>query len=407
MTNKPSSDDAGKTPLPLAGVKIVEISNHLAAPTASMYLCDFGADVTKVERPGDGDELRRWGNSKNGVGLYFKVINRGKKSVTADLHTPIGVEIVKRLVKDADVVVENYRVGTLKKWGIDYDVLSAINPRLIMLKVSGFGQTGPHRSKPGFGTLAEAYTGYAHISGSPDGPPLLPGFGLGDASTGLMGAFLLMVALHERDKNGGVGQVIDLGLYETLYTLLGPQVVNYDQLGIVQQRAGSRLPFVAPRNTYRTRDGKWIAIAGSTQGVFERICAALEIPQVAADPRFVDNRTRLVHVDALDELVQTAVARLDFADLMQRFERSDAAVAPVYDVAQTFEDPHFQARENVVTVHDDDLGPMRMQNVVGKLSRTPGRVRRAGPQLGQHNRQILLDQLGFSAAELAAAGIIV
>ena len=304
-------------------------------------------------------------------------------------------------------MVENYRVGTLKKWGIDYDVLSAINPRLIMLKVSGFGQTGPHRSKPGFGTLAEAYTGYAHISGSPDGPPLLPGFGLGDASTGLMGAFLLMVALHERDKNGGVGQVIDLGLYETLYTLLGPQVVNYDQLGIVQQRAGSRLPFVAPRNTYRTRDGKWIAIAGSTQGVFERICAALEIPQVAADPRFVDNRTRLVHVDALDEFVQTAVAGFDFADLMQRFERSDAAVAPVYDVAQTFEDPHFQARENVVTVHDDDLGPMRMQNVVGKLSRTPGRVRRAGPQLGQHNRQILLDQLGFSAAELAAAGIIV
>lgn len=397
---------SANTALPLAGMKVIDISNHLAAPTAAMYLADFGADVIKFERPGIGDELRRWGDAKNGVGLYFKVVNRGKKSVTVDLRTPTGVEILKRLVKDADVVVENYRTGTLKKWGIDYDVLSQINPGLVMLKISGFGQTGPHRFKPGFGTLAEAYTGYAHITGEADGRPLLPGFGLGDASTGLMGAFQIMVALRERDANGGQGQSIDLALYETLYTLLGPQVVNYDQLGIIQQRAGSRLPFTAPRNTYQTRDRKWVAIAGSTQAVFERISVALEIPELNADPQFADNRLRIQNVDALDIHVQAAVSRFDLADLLERFERSDAAVAPVYDVAQTFTDPHFIARENVVTLEDEELGgPVRMQNVVGKLSRTPGRIRRAGPKLGEHNREILIDRLGFTADELRAAGI--
>ena len=396
------------TPLPLRGVKVVDISNHLAAPTAAMYLADFGADVIKIERPGDGDELRRWGNSKNGVGLYFKVVNRGKKSVTLDLRTPIGAGILKRLVEDADIVLENYRTGTLKKWGIDYDVLSAINPGLVMLKITGFGQTGPHRLRPGFGTLAEAFTGYAHITGHADGPPLLPAFGMGDASTGLMGAFLVMVALHERNAHGGKGQAIDLALYETLFTMLGPQVVNYDQLGIVQQREGSRLPFTAPRNTYRTRDGKWVAIAGSTQAVFERICAALDVPHLATDPRFCENRIRLENASALDVYLQAAVGKIDLAELLPRFESFDAAVAPVYDVAQIFEDPQFIARENVVSVPDEELGgAVRMQNVVGKLSRTPGRIRWAGPRLGEHNREVLIDRLGYTEAELAAAGITV
>ncbi len=394
------------TRLPLEGVRVIDISNHLAGPSASMYLGDYGADVVKVERPGPGDEMRYWGNNRDGVGLYFKVINRNKKSISADLHTPIGVEIVKRLVKDADIVVENFRTGTLAKWGLDFDVLSRINPGLIMLKVTGFGQTGPYRNRPGFGTLAEAYSGYVHITGEPDRPPLLPGFGLGDASTGLMGAFLTMVALHEKRVNGGKGQVIDLALYETLYTLLGPQVVNYDQLGIIQERNGSRLPFTAPRNTYRTRDGKWVAIAGATQGVFERICAALEVPDLVEDPRFRNNRIRMENAPALDELLQAAIDRFDLADLLARFETLDAAVAPAYNVAQTFEDLQFQARENVVAVPDEELGgKVRMQNVVGKLSRTPGRIRSAGPRLGEHNREVLIGRLGFTEEELAAAGI--
>ena len=400
-----TGSEDGERRLPLDGVKVIDISNYLAGPTSTMYLGDYGADVIKVERPEGGDELRNWGNNKNGVGLYFKVINRNKRCITADLRTPLGAEIVKRLVRDADIVVENYRTGTLAKWGLDWEVLSEINPGLIMLKVTGYGQTGPYRHRPGFGTIAEAFAGYAHITGYPDRPPLLPSFGLGDCSTGLMGAFLAMVALHER-RASGRGQVIDLAIYETLYTLLGPQVVNYDQLGIVQQREGSRLPFVAPRNTYETRDGKWVAIAGASQSVFERICRALERPELIEDVRFADNRQRIVNAAALDEELQAAIRRFDLADLLALFEAFEAAIAPANDVAQTFADPQFQARETVVAVPDEELGgPVRMQNVVGHFSATPGRIRSAGPRHGEHNREVLVDQLGFSEAELKAAGI--
>ena len=390
---------------PLEGVRVLELANHLAAPTASMYLADFGADVIKVERPGAGDELRRWGHHKDGVGLYFKVVNRGKRSVTLDLRTPLGVDAVRRLAAESDVVTSNYRPGTLARWGLGYDVLSAANPGLVLLEVSGFGQDGPYRDRPGFGTLAEAYAGLAHITGHADGPPLLPGFGLGDASTGLMGAFLILVALRERERSGR-GQVVDLALYDTLLTLLGPQVVDYDQLGIVQQRAGSRLPFTAPRNTFLTRDGRWVAIAGSTQSVFERICDALEVPELARDPRFATPHPRLANAAALDERLQQAIARIDHDDLMARFERAGAAAAPVNDVRQAIEDPQMVARGNVVAVDDDELGgPVRMQNVVGRLSRTPGAIRSAGPRVGEHNREILVGRLGLSESALRDAGI--
>jgi crotonobetainyl-CoA:carnitine CoA-transferase CaiB-like acyl-CoA transferase len=391
--------------MPLAGTKIVDISNFLAAPLASMFLADFGAEVIKVERPGLGDEVRRWGEVKNGVGLYYKAVNRGKKSVTADLRTPFGVEVVKRLVARADILVENYRVGTLEKWGLGPDVLMAINPGLIVVRVTGFGQTGPNSKRPGFGTIAEAYAGYVHISGEPDRPPLLPGFGLGDATTGLMAAYLASVALHEKRRSGR-GQVIDLALYETLLTLLGPQVVNYDQLGIIQERAGSRLPFTAPRNIYRTRDGKFISVGGSAQSIFERLCTALEIPDLPRDPRFAGNRDRLKNVDALDEALQQAISRFDRDELMRRFVELEAAISPVNNVEDVINDEHVVARENILAIEDEELGgPLRMQNVVGKLSRTPGAIRHTGPRLGEHNREVLVDLLGFSEAELAAQDI--
>ena len=389
----------------LQGVRVLDISNLLAAPMSTMYLADFGADVIKVERPGRGDEVRFWGEHKDGVGLYYKVINRGKRSITLDLHTPIGVEIVKRLVAEVDVIVENYRPGTLEKWGLGYDVLSAINPRLIMMRVTGFGQTGPYRSRPGFGTLAEAYAGVAHITGEPDRPPLLPGFGMADATSALMAAFLVSVALHEQRRSGR-GQVIDLALYETLLTLIGPFVVNYDQLGVVQQRQGSRLPFVAPRNIYQTRDKRYVSIAGSSQAIFERICHALDASHLISDPLFIDNRQRMLHAEALDEKLQEAIRRFDLEDLCARFEQHQAAISPVNDVADIFADRHIAARDNIVGVTDDELGGVvRMQNVVGKLSRTPGRVTHAGPRLGEHNRQILIDQLGYDEERLKAGGI--
>ncbi|WP_198297873.1 CaiB/BaiF CoA transferase family protein [Bordetella genomosp. 9] len=390
----------------LAGVKVLDLSNFLAAPMCGMFLSDYGADVLKVERPGKGDEVRYWGENKNGVGLYYKVINRNKKSVTLDLHTPLGAEAVKRLAADADIVLENYRTGTLEKWGLGYDTLSAINPGLIMIRITGFGQTGPYSDRPGFGTLAEAYAGYAHISGQPDGPPLLPGFGLADSTTGLMGAFLAMVALAEKRRSGR-GQYIDLAIYETLLTLLGPQVINYDQLGIVQQRAGSRLPFTAPRNTYRTRDGKWVTVGGSAQSAFVNICETLGVPELVRDPRFADNRQRLRHVEALDDALQRAIERFDLDDLLARSAERRCTMSPVNDVAQILADPHIQARGNIRAVDDDELGcTLRMQDVVGRLSATPGAIRHPGPRLGQHNREILVDRLGYSEETLARAGIL-
>ncbi len=398
-------DTAAAPLMALAGTTVVDISNFLAAPLCSMFLADFGADVVKVERPGLGDEVRRWGEVKNGVGLYYKAVNRGKKSVTADLRTPFGVEVVKRLVADADILVENYRTGTIEKWGLGPDVLMAINPGLIVVRVTGFGQTGPNRQRPGFGTIAEAYAGYVYISGEPKGPPLLPGFGLGDSTTGLMAAYLASVALHEKRRSGR-GQVIDLALYETLLTLLGPQVVNYDQLGIIQERAGSRLPFTAPRNIYRTRDQKFISVGGSAQSIFERLCVALEIPDLPKDPRFVDNRARLTNVDALDDALQAAIGRFDRDELMRRFIELDAAISPVNNVEDVLADPHMKERENIVALPDEELGAdLRMQNVVGRLSRTPGRIRHTGPRLGEHNREVLVDRLGFSEDEVRAQGI--
>ena len=393
-------------PAPLSAIRVLDISNFLAAPMAAMFLADFGAEVIKVERPGAGDEMRQWGNNKAGVGLYYKVINRNKKSVTLDMRTPLGRDAVLKLAEQTDVVIENYRPGTLEKWGLDYEALAAVNPGLVLLRVSGFGQTGPNAHRPGFGTLAEAYAGFAHINGAADGPPQLPGFGLADSTTGLMGAYLALVALNARQVNGGRGQVIDLAIYETLFTLLGPQVVDFDQLGKVQQRNGSRLPFTAPRNTYRTRDKCWVSIAGSAQSIFVRILAALEIPKLVEDPRFADNRSRLTYAKELDIELQMAIEGFDLAELLRRFDEHDAAVAPVNDISQIFADAHFQARENITAVDDAELGgPLRMQNVAGKLSATPGSVRWAGPRVGEHNREILVDRLGLDAEAVRAAGI--
>ncbi|ANN80770.1 hypothetical protein BAU07_24970 [Bordetella flabilis] len=389
----------------LSGVKVLELSNFLAAPMSTMFMADFGADVLKVEQPGKGDEVRYWGENRNGVGLYYKVLNRGKKSVTLDLRTPLGVEAVKRLAADVDLVVENYRTGTLEKWGIGYETLRAVNPGLVMMRITGYGQTGPYSDRPGFGTLAEAYAGYAHISGYPDDAPLLPGFGLADSTTGLMAAFLALVALNERRRSGR-GQYVDLAIYETLLTLIGPHVVNYDQLGIVQQRAGSRLPFTAPRNTYRTRDGKWVTIGGSAQSAFINICETLGIPDLVRDPRFSDNRQRLRNVQALDDAIQAAVSRFGLAELLARSEERRCTMSPVNDVAQIMADPHIRSRENIRAVFDEELGcDLRMQDVVGKLSASPGAIRHPGPRLGQHNREILVERLGYSEATLAEAGI--
>ena len=392
----------------LKGVKVIDISNFLAGPVSSMFLGDYGADIIKVEKPDLGDEIRYWGNNKNGVGLMYKLINRNKRSVTGDLRTKFGVEIVKRLVKDADIIIENYRKGTLEKWGLSYDTLSKINPGLIMIRITGFGQTGPNSHKPGFGTLAEGYSGFANINGYADQSPLLPGFGLADGTSGLMGAFLALTALHERDQKSGIGQVVEFGIYEPLFTLLGPQVVDYDQLGIIQERNGSRLPFTAPRNTYLTSDNKWVSISGSAQSTFERMCKALDVKNLIFDERFLDNRLRIDNAKELDDALQKAILKFDQVTLINMFDKFGAPVAVCNNIKEIFEDEHFKSRQNIIDVDDDELGgSLKMQNVVGKFSRTPGKIRHAGPKLGEHNFEVLVKMLGFSEEELKKEGYVI
>jgi formyl-CoA transferase len=352
--------------------------------------------------------MRRWGHRKGGVGLFFKVVNRNKRTITLDLHQERGQELARELASQSDVVAENFRTGTVEKWGLGYGDLAKLNPGLIMLHLTGFGRTGPRAYRPGFGSLVEAFSGAVYVNGHADREPLIQPFGLGDTSAAIFAAFAAMVALYGRDHGAG-GQEIDLGLYEGLFAMLGAQIVNYDQLGVVQERIGADNPFVAPRGTFRTRDGAWVAVAGSTQATFERICLALDIPQVSADPRFSTNALRIENGDALNQAIRTAIGQLVVADVLHRADKHDATIGPVHNVADVFRDEQFGARNNIATVPDDELGPVRMQNVAPRLSRTPGRIAHAGPRKGEYNQDVYGSLLGLSAADieaLAADGVV-
>jgi crotonobetainyl-CoA:carnitine CoA-transferase CaiB-like acyl-CoA transferase len=386
---------------PLANVRVLDIASFMAAPMAAMWLGDFGADVVKVEHP-NGDNIRTWGSTKNGVPLFWKMVGRNKRSMTLDLHHTEGQELLRRLATHVDVIVENFRPGTLDRWNVSVPSLLEINPRLVVLSISAYGQSGPNSPRPGFGTLAEAISGYADITGQPDGPPTLPSFALADSVTGLCGAYAVMVALHERNTTSGLGQHIDLAIYEPLMMMLGHIFVEYDQLGVVAQRLGSRLPFASPRNVFRTADGRWIAMSCSGQSIFERSCRAIGRPELITDQRFIDNRLRTTNSAAIDGIFQDWIAEHGQEEVLQVFADAGAAAAPVYNVEDAFQDAHFRARDNLTAVADDELGQIRMQNVTPKLSRTPGGIRHAGPRLGEHTYDVLHDWLGLTAEDLKA-----
>jgi crotonobetainyl-CoA:carnitine CoA-transferase CaiB-like acyl-CoA transferase len=397
--------------LPLEGLKVVDIAVLFASPTISQNMGDFGAEVIKVEHPKLGDSLRSLGAAKNGIPLWWKITNRNKKCVTLDLGKPEGQEIFKHLIADADVLTENFRPGTMEKWGIGWEVLHAINPRLVFARVSGFGQTGPYKDQPGFGTLAEAMSGFAHITGQPDGPPTLPGTGLADAVAGQFGTWSVMFALYERDHKSGKGQYIDLSVLEPIFAMLGDQAITYDQLGTVQQRTGNRVPSIgAPRNIYKTGDGKWVALSANAPALATRVFAAIGQPELINDPRFKDNRARIANIDEVDAIVGGWIGARTAEDVLRQFAEHECACMPVYSIADIFVDPHFQAREAITTVEDPDLGPVKMQNVIPKLSRTPGQIRWPGPtRMGQHNEEIYGGKLGISRErlmELKEKGII-
>jgi crotonobetainyl-CoA:carnitine CoA-transferase CaiB-like acyl-CoA transferase len=416
MTQSPSDSepdgacsDTGVTKAALNGLRVLDISTVIAGPHLGMMLGDFGADVIKVEHPQKGDPLRGTGYQKDGVGLWWKMANRNKRCVTLNLGKPAGAELFKRLAADADVVIENFRTGTLERWGIGWETLHALNPRLVLVRVTGFGQTGPYRFRPGFGTIAEVFSGFANITGAESGPPTLPNFGLADGIAASYGTSAVMFALYHRDVNGGSGQYIDLSLYEPIFQILGPQALQYDQLGVVQTRMGNRSKNNAPRNTYETRDGRWVAISTNSPAIVTRVLTLCGGAEVAADPRFQTSQGRVEHIDEVDGIVATWILARDLDEVLQAFEQAEAAIGPSYDIAQIFADPQYQARNDVVAVEDDELGTIKMANAFPFLSQTPGKVRHAGPRMGQHNDTVYVDELGMSDEELAqlrADGIV-
>ena len=394
------------TPPALDGVRVIDVATLFAGPLAATILGDFGADVLKIEHP-RGDPARSHGHTKKGVGLWWKMLARNKKAITLYLGAPAGQDLFRRLVRDADVVVENFRPGTLERWGLGYETLAAINPRLILARVTGFGQFGPYAHRPGFGTLAEAMSGFAHITGQPDGPPTLPPFGLADGIAALATARAILMALRTRDSTGH-GQVIDLAIIEPILTVLGAQPTVYDQLGIVQQRMGNRSANNAPRNTYRTAEGKWVAVSTSTQPVAERVMRLVGRPDVIAEPWFATGHGRAAHADELDAAVGRWIAERSLDEVVSAFEQAEAAVAPIYDVADVLADPQYQALQSIVTVADPELGPLKMQNVLFRLSETPGSIHTTGPRLGEHNAEVF-GRLGIDAeglADLVRQGVI-
>jgi crotonobetainyl-CoA:carnitine CoA-transferase CaiB-like acyl-CoA transferase len=383
---------------PLAGIQVIDLATVFAAPLIATLLGDFGADVIKVEHP-RGDPLRTHGPQKDGVGLWWKVVGRNKRAITLNLSTPDGQGLFRRLAQTTDVVIENFRPGTLERWGLGPEPLMRDNPGLIVVRTTGFGQTGPYADRPAFGTLIESMSGFAHITGESDGPPTLPPFGLADGIAGLAGAVATMMALYHRDARGGHGQVIDLAILEPILTVLGAQPTAYDQLGVVQTRNGNRSINNAPRNIYRTRDDRWVAVSTSAQSVAERVMHLVGRPDLISEPWFATGVERARHADELDRAVGGWIASRDEAEVMRSFAEADAAVAPVYSVADLMEDPQVRARESIVEVPDAELGPLKMQNVMFRLGSTPGEIRWAGRQLGEDNDEVY-HELGLTTSEL-------
>lgn len=383
----------------LDGIRVIDASTLFAGPMAAMHLGDLGADVIKVENPRRPDPARGHGASKDGHNLWWKTLGRNKRTVEIDLGTPGGQEVFRRLAATADVVIENFRPDTLEKWGLGYEALSAENPGLVLARVTGFGQVGPMRRRAGFGTLAEAMSGFAAMTGDPDGPPTLPPFGLADGVTSISAAFAIMVALFSRTRTGA-GQVLDLAIVEPLTAILGPQVTRYDQLGTEQQRTGNRSVNNAPRNIYPTGDGSWVAVSTSTQSIAERVMVLVGHPEVVGEPWFSTGSGRAQHADELDAMVGSWIAARPRDVVIEEFARAEAAIAPIFTAKDIVADPQFEAIGAVRTVDDPDFGPMKMSGGLFRSTEGDAEIRFTGRPPGADTDAVLAE-LGLSADEVA------
>jgi crotonobetainyl-CoA:carnitine CoA-transferase CaiB-like acyl-CoA transferase len=387
---------------PLSGVRVIDAGNMVAAPFASVLLADLGADVIKLEHPTQGDGQRKLEPIVNGVPLWWKTIARNKRCITLDLSKPAGAEVFKDLIRNRDVIIENYRPGTLERWGIGYDVIKSIEPKAILLRISGFGQTGPYKDRPGFGRIAEAMSGLTHLIGEKDGPPMSPGYPLGDLIAGLFGAFSVMVALYKRDTLNGPSQCIDLALYEALFRLLDFDAIQYHQTGVVHTRSGNQVSYVAPSSNYRTRDGKYITMAASNHNIWVRLCRAMSREDLITDPRYSENVARVSRSDEINGIVADWIAQRTRDEVVERFEQGEVAYSAIYDIEDIFRDPQFAARQALIRVADAALNEAVVQNVVPKFSETPGSVDFLGPEMGAHNQEIYGGELGYSNEKIEA-----
>jgi crotonobetainyl-CoA:carnitine CoA-transferase CaiB-like acyl-CoA transferase len=393
---------------PLAGLRIVDVGSIFAGPVIGAQLGDLGADVIKIEPP-NGDDVRRLGAAKNGVPLWWKLTARNKRLVSIDIARPEGAMVLERIVAKADILIENFRPGKLESWGLDYARLSRDNPRLILLHISGYGRTGPYRNFPGFGTLAEAFSGYVYTNGQPGGPPSLASFPIADQVTALFGSQSVLAAVHERERSG-LGQEIEINLYECLLALMGNMVVNYDQLGEVMQRRGNRSKSSVPRNAYATADNRWVVVSSTTDSVARRLFRAIGRPDMAADPTLATNLQRAKRADEIDTIMGEWVAARTQAEALAILQDYEVAAGPINDIAQFFADPHVDAMQSLCNHPDPDLGMMRIPNVVPRFSRTPGEIRWTGRLAIGHDTRVVLTEAGYSEAEierLADDGVIV
>ncbi len=388
---------------PLEGVRVVEMGSLLAGPFCGQLLADFGAEVIKVEPPGTGDPMRVWGrHRKEGRTLWWPIIARNKKSVTLNLREAEGQEMARRLVAEADVLVENFRPGTMERWGLGYERLSETNPGLVMVRVSGYGQTGPYRERAGFGAIGEAVGGIRHVTGFPDLPPPRTGISLGDSLAATFGALGALTALYHRDAHGGRGQVVDVGIYEAVLALMESTIPEYVLTGHVRGRTGTVLPFVAPSNIYPTSDEDYVLIAGNADTVFRRLAKALGHPEWAEDERFATHHARGENMEELDARISEWTKQRTGDEILEAMREAGVPAGKVFTARDMVEDEHYAARGNIIEVEDPEIGPFPMQNVVPRLTGTPGEVRWTGPALGQHNDEVYRGLLKIDEDELAA-----
>ena len=390
---------------PLTGVRVLDLSRLVAGNTLSGALADFGAEVVKVE-PGAGDTLRGW--KTKDIATQWKLYARNKKSIALEFRRPETREILLALAKTASIFIESFRPDTLEKMGLGPDKLLAANPKLVIVRISGWGQSGPYRRRPGFGTLVEGISGFASFNGFPDREPVLPPMYMADSYAGLYGAIGTMMALREVEVNGGKGQVIDLPLLDPLFHVLGPQAANYRLTGKVKPRTGSRSTNSGPRNAYRTSDGKFVCLSASTQKMAERVMTSIGRPELVDDPRFRTNADRVKNAEELDRIIGAFIGQRTQAENVAFFEQAEVTIGPIYDITQIVEDPHFIDREVIADYPDADMGTFPMHHVVPRLQGTPGTIRTQAPKLGEHNREILreagIDDARY--AELVREGVV-